>query len=143
MRRPHIVNDIASTLIDDESMQKLISHRIDRAHSALKEAEFCDSGRMYNLAINRLYFSCYHITSALLLDNHLNCKSYKSIYTMLNLHFVATGKIDREIAKTLSQLYESRQSGDYDDFVYFNNEDYADLKPRAEKFIATIEKMIG
>jgi hypothetical protein len=41
------------------------------------------------------------------------------------------------------QLYESRQSGDYDDFVYFNEDDYANLKPKAEKFIKAIEQLIG
>jgi uncharacterized protein (UPF0332 family) len=69
--------------------------------------------------------------------------THKGVKAMLNLHFVVTGKIDRDIAKTLSQLYESRQSGDYDDFVFFNEEDYANLKAKAQTFISTIERLIN
>jgi uncharacterized protein (UPF0332 family) len=129
--------------LDENSRQEMVKYRISKAHDALDDASFCADGEKYVLAINRLYYACYYAASALLLKYGYECGTHKGVKTMLNLHFVATGKIDREIAKTLSQLYESRQSGDYDDFVYFNNEDYADLKPRAERFIATIEKMIG
>jgi len=61
---------------------------------------------------------------------------------MLHLNFAAQGKLDREHAKTFSMLMESRQSGDYADFVYFDEEDYNRLYPRAVAFIEAIKNLI-
>lgn len=129
--------------LDDNSRKEMVKYRISKAHDAIKEAEYCANGKMYIVAINRLYYACYYATSALLLRHGYECGTHKGVKTMLNLHFVAKGKIDKDCAKTLSQLYDSRQSGDYEDFVYFNEEDFANLAPKAQKFIEAIERLIG
>jgi uncharacterized protein (UPF0332 family) len=128
--------------LDDESRFEMVKYRIDKAHETLKEAKYCADGDMCVVAVNRLYYACYYAASALLLKNGYECSSHKGVKAMLNLHYVATGKFDRNVAKILSQLYESRQSGDYDDFVYFNHDDYADLEPKAKIFITAVESLI-
>jgi uncharacterized protein (UPF0332 family) len=129
--------------LDDISRQEMVKYRIAKAHDAIKDAKFCAEGDMYILAINRLYYACYYISSALLLHNGYECGTHKGVKTMLNLHFVTTGKLDRKIAKTLATLYESRQSGDYDDFVYYDENDYASLEPKATEFVEAVESLIS
>ena len=128
--------------LDDQSRAQMVKYRIEKAYEAIKESEFCAKGEMYILAINRLYYACYYIASALTLHNNLSCVTHKGVKTMLNLHFVNTGLLDKNIAKTLSTLYESRQSGDYEDFVYYEADDYELLKPKALQFIEEIKKLI-
>ena len=41
---------------------------------------------------------------------------------MLGLHFISTGKLPVKVGKTFSTLFEKRHSGDYDDFVYCDEE---------------------
>ena len=41
-----------------------------------------------------------------------------------------------------SGLFAKRQSGDYDDFIYFDREVTEALYPQAIEFINTIEKLI-
>jgi uncharacterized protein (UPF0332 family) len=129
--------------LDDISRQEIVKNRINKAHEAIKEAKYCADGEMYILAISRLYYACYYISSALLLKFGYECGTHKGVKTMLNRHFVTTGKLDSNIAKTLSILFESRQSGDYDDFILYDENDYIDLEPKAIEFVDTLESLIA
>lgn len=128
--------------LDAQSRKELIEYRINRAVESLSDADFCASGSRYVLAVNRLYYACYYMATALMNAFSLECSTHKGVKTMLNLHFVANGKIDREIGKTFSILFESRQSGDYEDFVFYDKEDYSYLRPRAEEFINALKLLI-
>jgi len=41
-----------------------------------------------------------------------------------------------------SQLFNDRISGDYDDFLVFDEEQISQIRPLAEDFIAVIEKLL-
>ncbi len=128
--------------LDINSRKELIKYRIARAVESLSDADFCASGGRYTLAVNRLYYACFYIASALLNSYSLECATHKGIKTMINLHFVLTGKLDKELGKTFSILFESRQSGDYEDFIFYDEEDYAKLRPLAADFIDGVKKLI-
>ena len=61
---------------------------------------------------------------------------------MLGLHFIKTGKIDSELGKAFSDLFDKRHSSDYDDFIQVSKEDVEDLLPLASEFIQTIKELI-
>ena len=46
------------------------------------------------------------------------------------------------VGKILSTLYEKRQSGDYDDFIYCDKEMTDDLTLQAQSFIDSIAQMV-
>ena len=60
---------------------------------------------------------------------------------MLGLHFISTGKLPVKVGKTFSTLFEKRHSGDYDDFVYCDEEMVNNLYPQAETFINSIQEL--
>lgn len=72
----------------------------------------------------------------------LSTATHKGVKTQLNLHFVLNGLIPKDMAKTFSILFESRQSGDYADFVFYDEEDYCLLLPKSEEFINCISLYI-
>ena len=127
---------------DQESKDALIAYRTQRADETLQEAELMINEQLYHGAINRLYYACYYATEALLLKDHIQAQTHSGVKTMLAMHFVSTGKIPVAIGKTLSTLYEKRQSSDYDDFVYCNQTDVDELTVKAVEFIQTIENLI-
>ena len=61
---------------------------------------------------------------------------------MLGMHFVATGRLPREIGRVFSLLFERRHSSDYDDFVYSSAEEIDELMPKAEIFINAIGDLL-
>lgn len=122
-------------ILDKESKKALVAYRIQRAYETLREAEVMIRESFYNAAINRLYYACYYATVALLLKYDIQTQTHNGVKTMLGLHFISTGKLPVKVGKTFSTLFEKRHSGDYDDFVYCDEEMVNNLYPQAETFI--------
>lgn len=131
-----------NSVLDPDSREALVIHRLQRARQTMAEAENAASGHFYNAAVNRLYYAAYYAASALMLCYDIKCTSHAGLKSMLNLHFVSTGRLKRQHGKTFSILFESRQSGDYDDFIYYDEDDYDRLNPLTAEFINDIGVLI-
>lgn len=129
-------------ILDEDSRKALIAYRIQRAYETLKEAEVMIRESFYNASVNRMYYACYYATVALLLKFDIQAQTHNGVKTMLGLHFISTGKLPLKIGKTFSTLFEKRQSGDYDDFVYCDREMVEDLYPQVQLFIDSIKEML-
>ena len=129
--------------LDNESKQALIAYRIQRAYETLKEAEVMIRESFYNAAVNRMYYACYYATVALLLKYDIQAQTHNGVKTMQGLHFVSTGKLPLKVGKTFTTLFEKRQSGDYDDFVYCDEDMVNELYPQAKTFIDTVNELLN
>lgn len=128
--------------LDDDSRNALVEYRLERAYKTMEEAALLEGQGYYNAAVNRLYYACYYATEALLLKNKIETKSHAGVKAMLGLHFVSKGLIPVNIGKILSTLYEKRQSGDYDDFIYCDKEMTDDLTVQAKTYIDSLSQLI-
>ena len=128
--------------LDDESRKALVEYRLERAYATMEEAAVMTEKEFYNAAVNRLYYACYYATEALLLKHKIEAKSHAGVKAMLGLHFVSKGLVPVSIGKILSTLYEKRQSGDYDDFIYCDKEMTDDLTIQAQTYIDCLAKMV-
>lgn len=124
--------------LDSRSRQDLIEYKIEKANQAIKESEVLANAEYYNSAVNRLYYAVYYIAAALMLKDSIETFTHKGIKTMLGLKYIHTGKIDKEYGRIYQRLFDSRQAGDYEDFVYHDKEVYDELRVLAEKFILHI-----
>ena len=79
---------------------------------------------------------------ALLVSEGLQTATHNGVKTLLGLYFVHTGKLENKHGKTFSTLYDLRQSGDYDDFVYCDKEMADEYYPKAQAFIEAVEGLI-
>lgn len=70
--------------------------------------------------MNRLYYSCFYLVSALLYKHDIKAETHNGTKTQFNLHFVKSGKIDLKYGKLYSNLFNWRQESDYADFVDFD-----------------------
>jgi len=61
---------------------------------------------------------------------------------MLGLHFVSKGLITKESGRAFTNLFDSRQRGDYDEFVYNTCEEVDELYPKAQRFIEEIDGLL-
>ena len=61
---------------------------------------------------------------------------------MFGLHFVKAELIDNDLGKFYSDIFDKRQSGDYDDFITFSQREVVSLLQRAKLFIHEIETFI-
>lgn len=129
--------------INPNQIQDLICYRLNRANETLKEADYNSLGEYYNTAVNRLYYACYYAASALMLKEGLEASSHKGIKILLGLNFIKSGKIPIKYGRIYQQLFENRQSGDYEDFIYCDKELFEALRPQAEDFVRMITSYIN
>ena len=61
---------------------------------------------------------------------------------MLGLHFVSKGLISKESGRAFTNLFDSRQRGDYDEFVYSTREEVDELYPKAQRFVEEIDLLL-
>ncbi|MFW5758426.1 MAG: HEPN domain-containing protein [Bacteroidota bacterium] len=126
----------------ENERDEMVAYRIQRAKETLQEVNIHIANRLWHTAINRMYYACFYAVSALLLHNRIRSESHAGARRMLSLHFIKTGIIPKELGKFYSNIFNLRHSGDYDDFIDFDEEDVQiNLKP-AGKLLNHIEELI-
>ena len=85
-------------------------------------------------AINRLYYACYYAVIALLIDSDIRTQTHNGVRQMLGFHFIKPGIIDKELGKFYTDIFDKRQTRDYDDFVDFSKEEVISMVEPAKQF---------
>ncbi len=92
----------------EENRKDIVAYRIERAYTALEQAKLNFKLNCLEVTANRLYYAAYYVVSALLIANKIPAHSHEGNVTQFGLHFVKTGKVDREDGKLLSHLLTMR-----------------------------------
>jgi len=121
----------------------LMDLKVMRANETIKEVPYLLEQGFYRTAINRMYYACYYIVSALLMQNSFEARTHKGAITLFSLNFIKTGKINENAGKLYRSLFELRQTGDYDESKDISKEDVASRLKSAQQFIKTIENLIN
>ncbi|MDR2234010.1 MAG: HEPN domain-containing protein [Tannerella sp.] len=128
--------------LQPEDRKAIVTIRLQRATETMAEVKGAMQLGYWRMAANRLYYACYYAVSALLINNNVNVHSHAGVINQFGLHFVSKGLVTREHGKLFKQLFNLRQSGDYDDWFELSE---ADIKPfieSTEQFIKEIETLI-
>lgn len=99
--------------------------------------------KFWNSSINRLYYACFYAIGALLYSHDIETLSHAGLRQKFGQLFIKTGKIDRNLGKHFSDLFEKRTKGDYNDFFDYDEETVMRMIPLSEELIDRIEKIIN
>ena len=119
-----------------------IRYRMERASQSLQVAKSALESGLLNDAVNRIYYACFYAVSALLITRDLFSSKHSGVRSLFSQHFVKNGPFPRDLSRFYHDLFESRQNGDYEDFVTFKREDVEAWLAQAEQFVVTIAKYI-
>jgi uncharacterized protein (UPF0332 family) len=125
--------------MNEQERIELVKYRLQKAKDTLQEIDTHIENKFWNTAINRLYYA----VSGLLLKHKINSQKHAGVRQMLGLHFIKTGVIPNELGKLYSNLFNMRQSGDYDDFFTFEKDDVLINLSPANELIQKIETLIN
>lgn len=120
-----------------------IQYRIKRARETYQDAVYLFEKGSTNSAINRLYYSAFYATIALLINKGIEVKSHNGVKQKLGEEFVLKGVISKEYARTYSVLADYRHKGDYDDLFDFDEEVIRRLLVPVKEYIDKIEDIIS
>lgn len=127
----------------DKERKELVQYRIVRAKDTLKEVHLHVDNQLWNTAVNRLYYACYYAVIALLVNNEISAQTHAGVRQMFGLHFIKSGLIDKELGKFYTDIFDKRQTGDYDDFVDFSKEEVVSMIKPAKQLIDSIEELLS
>jgi len=120
----------------------VIQLKLAKAKQLFSEVEILIDNSFYNTAINRLYYSCFHATKALLLTKDLIPKTHSGTVTILHQYFVLTNEFQASHASFFGKLMQERIEDDYNDFMILDVEDvYLFLHP-AKDYLLYVESLI-
>ena len=122
--------------------QELIKYRLQKARETYNEVRLHIENKLWTTAVNRLYYACYYAVIALLIEKGVQTHTHAGVRQMFGLHFIKSGIIDNSIGKFFSDIYDMRQTGDYDDFINFEKDDVMDLLEPANDLITSAEKLL-
>ncbi|MFV0582683.1 MAG: HEPN domain-containing protein [Parabacteroides gordonii] len=128
--------------MNEELRQDIVHHQMQSARTCMDEVLYLRQGDFFNAAMARLYYACFHAASALLIAYAFESKTHNGVRTILGKEFVQTGKISPELGRFYTKLFNKRQDGDYDNFIFFDDTDLEEFYPQAVIFIEAIEKII-
>ncbi|GGA92322.1 HEPN domain-containing protein [Puia dinghuensis] len=129
--------------MNEQDKAELVNYRIHRARATYDEVQILVANKLWNTAVNRLYYSCFYAVIALLAANNVEVNSHSGARQMFGLNFIRTNIIDQDLGRFFTRLFDLRQTGDYDDFIDFNEEKVLELLGPAEKLISRIENLLG
>jgi len=129
-------------MMDENVKWDIVCYRRRKAHDLMHDVDVLIENGLWNSAVNRMYYACFHIVSALLILQGIEVKSHMGVRQAFGLHFVKTGRLSAECGRIFSRLYDKRQSSDYDDFREFTKEEVENLYPQATLLIENAEALI-
>jgi len=128
--------------MNPQEKQELVAYRISKAKETLREVDTLINHKFWSTSVNRLYYACYYAVIALLVKNEIKAQTHAGVRQMFGLHFVKTGLIDTDLGKFYSDIFDKRQTGDYDDYVTFTEIEVKSLIQPAKQLINEIERLL-
>ena len=86
--------------------------------------------------INRSYYAAFYAACALLDSMGLKARSHQSVISLLHREFVRSGRLDRDLMRDSTRLFEARMSGDYGPFSTATLERAKEAHETAVRFLA-------
>ena len=119
-----------------------VKYRIDSAFNAFEAAKVLAENGFWNSAVNRLYYAVFYAVNALLVQNEIHATSHSGTRSQFTLHYIKTGKLDKKFGKLLTELYDWRQKGDYENIFDYNAESVEPMFSLVIEMIEAIDKEI-
>ena len=127
----------------NEERREYVKYRIESARKTFEAAKVLSENGFWNSAVNRLYYAVFYAVNALLVLNEIQTKSHSATKSQFSLRFVKTGKFDKKYGRLLSELFDWRQKGDYENIFDYNSDLVEPLFEPAVEMIELIEEEIN
>jgi uncharacterized protein (UPF0332 family)/predicted nucleotidyltransferase len=119
-----------------------LNYRILKSSEVFYDATILAENNRWNSCMNRLYYSSFHLVSALLFKIGLKTHAHNGAKTQFNFHFIKTGKVSSSHGKLYSNLFSWRQESDYSDYLDFDTDTVLPLIKEVAEFNEVLIKLI-
>lgn len=100
--------------MNPEDIKILVKYRMEQAEAAIRDAKvLLESDCTPGSVINRSYYAIFYAALAVLQTIGKTPSKHAGVLSLFNQEFVLTGKLSRELGRTIYRAFELRQSADY------------------------------
>lgn len=127
---------------EEKDLREIVSYWVKKAMDSLDAAEDELNAERLSFSVNRIYYACFYIVTAVLLQEKLRFKKHSGVRAAFHKHFVKPGLVSLEYGQFYDELFEARQRGDYIELVSFEKEVVTKWFNQARKFVETVKLLI-
>ena len=121
---------------------ELIRYRIARADETLQAAATLLADGLLHDTVNRLYYSCFYMVTALPLTEGLSSAKHGGVQGLFDREWINKGRLPVTMGRFFRKLFKHRQRGDYDDLVVFSLGNVEAWLQETREFLAEVRKGI-
>jgi uncharacterized protein (UPF0332 family) len=114
----------------------------DKAAESLQSAQSEFAAGRLTFAVNRAYYACFYSASALLLKDGRKFVKHSGVRAVLHRHLVKTGRVSTSWGRFYDRIFENRQRGDYQELVFFETEQVAEIIEKAREFVTEMSRLL-
>jgi uncharacterized protein (UPF0332 family) len=120
----------------NEDRSAEVDANLQRADESLAAAaELIEKGH-YDIAASRAYYAAFYAASAVLLKRGHEFRKHSAVMAAVHQHLVKPGKLDPELGKLFSKLFEVRGIGDYGMTLHVPEEEARKAMAAAQSLVA-------
>ncbi len=129
-------------MTNEESLKKLINEEINAAEERLRVARILLNKSKYPDAVNRIYYSVFNATKAVLHSIGKDVKTHSGLMAEFGLHIIKEKKMDSKFGQILRQTMEARESSDYKITAIFDKDEVKEMYDDAKDFLEEAKKFV-
>jgi len=129
--------------MSEDFRKDYIVYRIKKSKESYAAAILLAEHKQWNGCVNRLYYACFYIITALLSKHLITAKTHTGVRAQFGLHFIKKGTVPKEYGEIYATLLDWRNKGDYSDFFEFEEDSVKPMISAVEVFIQIIEARIA
>lgn len=114
--------------------------RLSQAKQCLVSAEALLQINDERGAVNRAYYAVFHAIRSVLILEGMDFAKHSGVISYFRKEYIKTGVFSADISDTITDLFNSRSSSDYDDHFDFSKEEVVELLKESAVFVAVIEE---
>jgi len=128
--------------LSEEQKQFLISYNIEKAETAVNDAQFLIDNQRLNIAYNRIYYACFYIITALSLKSNFSTSKHTQLIGWFNRNYVNENVIDKKFGQILNKAFDQRSESDYGVMLKPSSENALQLLSEVKEFVQVVKKLI-
>ena len=114
--------------------------RLSQAKQCLVSAEALLQINDERGAVNRAYYAVFHAIRSVLILEGKDFAKHSGVISYFRKEYIKTGVFSADISDTITDLFNSRSSSDYDDHFDFSKDEVVELLKESADFVAVIEE---
>ncbi len=127
---------------EQENIRDVVIYWMDKAKESLNSARDEMTASRLSFSVNRTYYACFYVVSALLLQKGSRFKKHSGVRSAFHQQFIKSRVISNNYGILYDELYEARQRGDYIELVNFEKEQVEHWYNQAKEFVETVASLI-